>query len=157
MEDINIHNSIFYSILRDIVLEAEKNQKEYNFIIGMMGISQELLEKAKKEIAIADERLFGFKLPIAFNVKYELMNEFRRLVEAHPDCKVKNVIEIKTCRVIQYWIDCPKSLEALISDYAFMTWIANPVFQKYYHGTPAFEKIANKYIAENENKPEDKK
>lgn len=86
------------------------------------------------------------KEPLCLTVKYALAFEFRALVEQLPGCKIINVIEIKNCEYLQYWIECPKEQENKITDMAFMTWIKNPVFQKYYHGTKAFEEIAAKYI-----------
>ena len=41
-----------------------------------------------------------------------------------------------------------KEKENDITDMAFMTWIKNPVFQKYYHDTRAFKEIAEKYVTE---------
>lgn len=89
--------------------------------------------------------------PNIFNVNYNLSSEFVQKVNSEKDCKIEKVIEILTCKVLQYWIICPKEKEAEISDYAFMTWIKNPVFQKYYHGSEAFEKIKNDYIKSREN------
>src|SRR6185503_8585690 len=86
--------------------------------------------------------------PLCLTVKYALVFEFRALVEKEPDCKVRNVIEIKSGELLQYWIDCPKEKDNLITDMAFMTWIKNPIFQKYYHHTEAFKEIAEKYIEE---------
>lgn len=85
--------------------------------------------------------------PSCFRVKNELSNEFVQKVKSE-GCKIEKVIEILNCNVLEYWINCPKEKESIISDYAFMTWIKNPVFQKYYHGTKAFEKIAEQYINE---------
>lgn len=90
----------------------------------------------------------GIREPICLTVKYNLAFEFRALVEKTEGCVVKNVIEIKSGELLQYWIDCPKEKENLITDMAFMTWIKNPVFQKYYHGTKAFDEISEKYISE---------
>lgn len=89
-----------------------------------------------------------FRGPLCLIVKYELSSEFVSKVNSEKDCKVQKVIEILNCKMLQYWIDCPKEKERLITDYAFMTWIKNPVFQKYYHGTKAFDEIAEQYIAE---------
>jgi len=89
-----------------------------------------------------------FRDPLCLRVKYELSADFVSKVNSEKDCKVQKVIEILNCKMLEYWIDCPKEKESLITDYAFMTWIKNPVFQKYYHGTKAFELIAENYIAE---------
>lgn len=90
-------------------------------------------------------------MPLCLMVKYELAFEFRSKVEQIEGCKVSKVIEIKSGELLQYWVDCPTELEEQITDFAFMTFIRNPIFQKYYKGTKAFEKIAEKYLAENEN------
>lgn len=89
-----------------------------------------------------------YKEPLCLNVKYELAFEFRALVEKIPNCEVRKVIEIKTCEILQYWIDCPKEKEDEIVDMAFMTWIKNPEFQKYYKETPAFKKMIEGDISE---------
>lgn len=89
-----------------------------------------------------------FREPLCLRVKYGLSAEFVSKVNSEKDCKVQNVFEILNCKMLEYWIDCPKEKESLITDYAFMTWIKNPVFQKYYHGSKAFELIAENYIAE---------
>ena len=89
-----------------------------------------------------------FREPLCLTVKYALAFEFRALVERMQDCKIKNVIEIKSCELLQYWIECPKEKENEITDMAFMTWIKNPVLQKYYHDTMAFQEIAEKYVSE---------
>lgn len=88
-----------------------------------------------------------YKEPLCLNVKYPLAFEFRALVEKIPDCKVKNVIEIKTCEILQYWIECPKEKEDEIIDMAFMTWIKNPEFQKYYKETSAFKKMIEEDVS----------
>ncbi|HRN86919.1 MAG TPA: hypothetical protein PK863_06435 [Candidatus Dojkabacteria bacterium] len=88
------------------------------------------------------------KNPLCLTVKYGLAFEFRRLVEQEANCSILKVIEIKSGELLQYWIDCPKEKENLITDLAFMTWIKNPVFQKYYHETKAFQEIAQDYISE---------
>ena len=74
-------------------------------------------------------------------VKYQLHGEFRRLVEQLPSCKVVKVIEMKTCELLQYWIECPKESEEQINNMAFMTFIKNPEFQTYYKGTKAFQEL----------------
>lgn len=89
-----------------------------------------------------------YREPLCLTVKYALAFEFRALVEQIPDCKIKNVIEIKSGELLQYLIGCPQEKENQIVDLAFMTWIKNPVFQKYYHNTKAFQNIAEKYVAE---------
>lgn len=89
--------------------------------------------------------------PLIVSTEYRLSGNFRQLAEQN-GCKIKNVIELINCKVLQFWIECPKEIENEITDMAFMTWIKNPVFQKYYHGTPEFEKIAADYIKEQESK-----
>lgn len=89
-----------------------------------------------------------FREPLCLTVKYALAFDFRALVESMADCKIKNVIEIKSGELLQYWIECPKEKENEITDMAFMTWVKNPVFQKYYHDTRAFREIADKYVSQ---------
>lgn len=86
------------------------------------------------------------KEPLILSVKYELASDFSSKVNSEPGCKTNKVIELVTCKVLQYWIDCPKEKEDLITDYAFMTWIKNPVFQKYYHESANFKLISEQYI-----------
>ena len=43
-----------------------------------------------------------FREPLCLTVKYALAFEFRALVERIADCKVKNVIEIKSGELLQY-------------------------------------------------------
>jgi hypothetical protein len=74
-------------------------------------------------------------------VKYQLHGEFRRLVEQLPSCKVVKVIEMKTCELLQYWLECPKETEEVINSMAFMTFIKNPEFQEYYRDTKAFQEL----------------
>ncbi len=85
---------------------------------------------------------------LCLSVKYQLAQRFRSLVELIPECKVVNVVEVSNCKILQYIIHCPKEQENLIVDYAFMTWIKNPVFQKYYGGTKEFDQISDDYIKE---------
>lgn len=98
-----------------------------------------------------------FREPLCLRVKYELSSEFVSMVNSETGCEVQKVIEILNCKVLEYWIDCPKEKENLITDYAFMTWIKNPVFQKYYSGSKAFELIAENYIDERLNKENEQK
>jgi len=93
-----------------------------------------------------------FNMPLCLRVNYELSTEFVSMVHSEKDCKVQKVIEILNCKVLEYWIECPKEKENIISDYAFMTWIKNPVFQKYYQDSKAFKEIAEKYLSEKEPK-----
>jgi hypothetical protein len=89
-----------------------------------------------------------YKEPLQLMVKYELSWEFRSLVESMQDCRIVKVIEYKTCELLQYWIDCPDSVSEKIVDMAFMTFIKNPEFQKYYRETNAFKLIAEQYLKE---------
>jgi len=82
-----------------------------------------------------------YRMPFVVMVKYKLHLDFRSLVEQLPGCKVVKVIEIKTCELLQYWFDCPKGAEQQINDMAFMTFIKNPEFQKYYKDSTAFQKL----------------
>ncbi len=89
-----------------------------------------------------------YKAPLCLPVNYELMDEFRSKVLAEEDCRIKNVIEMITCKVIQYIIECPKEKEKMILDWGFMTFIKNPKFQKYYLDSKNFQLIAEKYLQE---------
>jgi hypothetical protein len=84
---------------------------------------------------------------LCLRVKYELSNEFVQKVNSE-GCKIEKVIELLNCKMLEYWINCSKEKEELITNFAFMTWIKNPVFQKYYHGSKAFEDISQQYINE---------
>ena len=114
----------------------------YDRVIEPIEAKQQLLD------LFAVSGSLQFREPLCLTVKYALAFEFRALVERIADCKVKNVIEIKSGELLQYWIECPKEKENEITDMAFMTWIKNPVFQKYYHDTMAFQEIADKYVSE---------
>ena len=85
---------------------------------------------------------------LCLTVKYDLAYDFKVLVQSVQGCKIKNVIEMKTGELIQYWIECPKEKENEITEMAFMTWVRNPVFQMYYHHSKAFQEIAERYISE---------
>lgn len=88
------------------------------------------------------------EMPTGFMVNYALVYEFRNLVEQDRRCKVINVTEVVSEKVSYVEIRYPKEKGALISDYAFMTWISNPVFQRYYHESKVYQMIAEKYINE---------
>lgn len=64
-------------------------------------------------------------------VKYSLMQEFRDLAVSE-GCGVVKVIEQISRQLITYILEVPDGKEELISDMAFMTFIRNPRFQKYY-------------------------
>jgi hypothetical protein len=63
-----------------------------------------------------------------FNSKIRLALNLGHWLRRCKDCKIKNVIEIKSGELLQYWIECPKEKEKNYG-YAFMTWIKNPSFQ----------------------------
>lgn len=73
---------------------------------------------------------------LQYPVRYALRCEFRRLVEGE-GCKIVNVIETISRQVITYIIDVPDDKVKIVEDYAFMTFITNEAFQKYYKITPA--------------------
>ena len=89
-------------------------------------------------------------LSLYLTVNYDLSNEFRQKVISE-NCKIENVLEISSGFVIGFVINCPKEKEDLITDFAFMTWIRNPEFQKYYTGSKAFDKIAKQYEDEKQH------
>lgn len=88
-----------------------------------------------------------YQSPVEVFINYELSVDCRRLIEALPDCSIVKVVEIISCKVLAFWVNCPKELEKEVSDIAFMTFIKNPVFQRRYQGTKAFDVIAERYIA----------
>jgi hypothetical protein len=69
--------------------------------------------------------------PQIFNVRHALMGQFINLA-LQEGCKQQKVIEIIGRQLIQYWLIVPDGKQSLINDLAFMTWIKNPRFQKYY-------------------------
>ena len=92
--------------------------------------------------------------PICLAVRFGLHNEFRRLVSACEGCKVINVIELLTCKMLEYWVECPEEKKELITEFAFMTWIKNPEFQKHYLNDPSFIKISEQWKKEKNLKME---
>lgn len=78
---------------------------------------------------------------LALRTNYALSSDFIILVEQIDGCSIKNVIEIISNELLEYWIECPKEKEDLITEMAFMTFIKNTKFQKYYQNTKAFKKI----------------
>lgn len=130
------------------ILKKHEDANEMHF----HEVDRKWIIEAMEEYAASCQTAFSgslqFRKPLCLTVKYALAFEFRALVEQMKDCKIKNVIEIKSGELLQYWIECPKEKENDITDMAFMTWIKNPVFQKYYHDTRAFQEIAEKYVSE---------
>ncbi len=70
--------------------------------------------------------------PLELYVNYELSTKFRALVERMENCKIFKVVEIKSCKVLLYIIFCPEDKASEITEMAFMTWVKNPEYQKYY-------------------------
>lgn len=86
---------------------------------------------------------------IELSVREELSYQFQCLTEKLGGVKFLNVVQ--PCKGILYHIiEADKSIHNQITDYAFMTFIKNPVFQKYYHGTDEFKNISEQYINERE-------
>jgi hypothetical protein len=79
--------------------------------------------------------------PLGLFVYSPLAFAFRGLVERMAECKIKHIIELKSGQLLQYWIECPANKEDEIKEMAFMTWIKNPVYQKYYQDTSAFKEL----------------
>lgn len=94
---------------------------------------------------ITRDDISEFRLPLCVNVRYELSSDFLDKVTGETGCKIANVVELISNTMLQYWVDCPKEKEEIIVEYGFMTWIRNPVFQKYYKASEAFKKIAEEY------------
>ncbi len=85
---------------------------------------------------------------IELSVKEELAYHFKIKAE---NIGAKFLKVVQPCKGILYYIiEADKSIHNQISDLGFMTFIKNPVFQKYYHGTDEFNKIAEQYIYERE-------
>jgi hypothetical protein len=51
------------------------------------------------------------------------------------------VIEIISGELLEYWIECPEDLKGQVIDWAFMTHVYNPEFQKYYGHTEEFKRM----------------
>ncbi len=83
---------------------------------------------------------------IELSVKEELAYHFKTKAESI-GAKFLNVVQ--PCKGILYYIiEAEKGIHNEITDFAFMTFIKNPVFQKYYHDTKEFQLIANQYLNE---------
>jgi len=88
--------------------------------------------------------------PLELAVKYYLHSAFRAKAESIAGVKVVNVVEMKTCEVMTYILECLEEHKENVCDLAFMTWITNPIFQKYYHGCEPYEKAKEAYLKERE-------
>jgi len=89
-----------------------------------------------------------------YNIKYDLAADFRNLISNIEGCEIVKVIELESDFLLQYWIKSKEEDVEKISDMAFMTWIKNPEFQKYYQNSEAFQKIAEDYRIRNDSKLE---
>ena len=58
-------------------------------------------------------------LPIFFNCHNEFCLDIKRLRE----CKIVKVREIKTCELLEYWIECPPELEQKVTEMGCNTFI----------------------------------
>lgn len=91
---------------------------------------------------------------LELRVRLAFMDQFREKI-TREGCKVINVIELIRCQVILFIVDVPFEKEELIIDLAFMTFIKNPEFQKYYSITPELliqiEKDDSQFVFEKAN------
>lgn len=71
--------------------------------------------------------------PIEVMVRNDRAAEFRDKLSLESDCKIINLREWISGELLQYIIQCPIEKESYITELAFMTFIQNPKFQKYYH------------------------
>lgn len=117
-------------------------------LVGNTYWVNEIDEFIKKTEALNDS---PYESPIEIFVNYELADDCRKLIEKLEGCKIIKVIEVVNCKVLSFWVKCPKDSEKEICDMAFMTFIKNPIFQRRYHGTKAFENISEAYIKSKEN------
>lgn len=78
-----------------------------------------------------------YRHQLSVRVNGLLSSAFVAKVNLEDDCKIQNVFEIIKNELFEYWIICPKEKEEKIIDLAFMTFIKNPKFQKYYEQTQA--------------------
>lgn len=83
---------------------------------------------------------------LSLSVKYALSNDFRSLAESIEGVVVTNVVELKANEVLHYTLLCPHDKQNEVTELGFMTWIRNPVFQKFYSGCSAFAPIAEEFL-----------
>ena len=73
-----------------------------------------------------------------FPVILDISAECRWLIEKAGG-KIINTVGTLDPNIILLIVEYPPELEAQIADYAFMTWISNPAFQKYYLESKAWQ------------------
>jgi hypothetical protein len=83
-------------------------------------------------------------------VNSKLYSDFKSLVNQIEGCNVSNSLEM-SIDLLQVIIECPIEHQEKVQELAFMTWIKNPEFQKYYQDSKAFKEIAKEYIAEHKD------
>lgn len=81
-------------------------------------------------------------------VNYNLSSDFVDKVNSEGNGYIKNVFEYISGELLQYWIECPPNKVEIIQEYAFMTFIKNPKFQKHYASSKNYKPIGEKYNAE---------
>lgn len=81
-------------------------------------------------------------------VNYALSSDFVNKVNSEGFGYIKNVFEIISCELLQYWIECPQCKVEIITEYAFMTFIRNPKFQKHYADSSNYKPIGEQYNQE---------
>lgn len=77
-----------------------------------------------------------------------LEQDFRELVQKE-NGKITWNTEIIMGKWVILFIEVDNSKNELINDMAFMTFVKNPKFQKYYTNSENYKKIANEYITNN--------
>lgn len=65
-------------------------------------------------------------------VKFSRAEQFIEKVNAELNCKIIKVSEWISNELLEYIIECPETKQEYIAELAFMTFISNPKFQKYY-------------------------
>jgi hypothetical protein len=85
------------------------------------------------------------KWPLELWINFKLADEFRWLVKADKDCKIINELEVIRDECLIFIIECPDEKKESLIEYAFMTHIKNPDFQKYYKESDAYKEIAEEY------------
>jgi hypothetical protein len=65
-------------------------------------------------------------------VQYKRADHFVEKVKVETDCTIISVREWLSNELLQYVIECPLLKKDYITELAFMSFISNPKFQKYY-------------------------
>jgi hypothetical protein len=79
-----------------------------------------------------------------YSVRYQLAGDFTQAIKKIPH-RIAYAGQFGA-DLMYYEIEADNDSHNIIADYAFMTNVANPVFQKYYHDSPAYKIIAKEYV-----------